>query len=53
MISQRVTSVRWCDEIAVLDGGVVTAVGSHESLLATSNLYREIHEHQRLTGAAT
>ena len=53
VISQRVTSVRWCDRIAVLDDGVVTAVGSHEELLATSPLYREIHSHQQLTGAAS
>ena len=50
VVSQRVTSVRWCDRIAVLDEGVVTAVGSHDDLLADSPLYREIHSHQRLTG---
>lgn len=53
VISQRVTSVRWCDRIAVLDDGVVTAVGSHEELLASSPLYQEIHSHQQLTGAAS
>jgi ATP-binding cassette subfamily B protein len=51
VISQRVTSVRWCDRIAVLDHGVVTAVGAHAQLLERSPLYREIHEHQRLQGA--
>ncbi len=50
VISQRVTSVRWCDRIAVLDGGVVTAVGTHSELLASSPLYQEIHSHQQLTG---
>ena len=49
VISQRVTSVRWCDRIAVLDGGVVTALGSHAELLQTSPLYKEIHSHQQLT----
>ncbi|MDF1702598.1 MAG: ABC transporter ATP-binding protein, partial [Planctomycetota bacterium] len=53
VISQRVTSVRWCDRIAVLDDGVVTAVGSHEELLTSSPLYQEIHSHQQLTGAAS
>ena len=48
VISQRVPSVRWCDRIAVLDGGVVTAVGSHTELLSSSPLYREIESHQRL-----
>lgn len=50
VISQRVTSVRWCDRIAVLDGGVVTAIGTHRELLEGSPLYKEIHSHQQLTG---
>ncbi len=50
VISQRVTSVRWCDRIAVLDGGLITAVGSHAELLESSPLYREIHSYQQLTG---
>ena len=50
VISQRVTSVRWCDRIAVLDDGRITAVGSHAELLERSPLYREIDSHQQLTG---
>jgi ATP-binding cassette subfamily B protein len=51
VISQRVPSVRWCDRIAVIDQGRITAVGRHEELLETSELYREIDRHQRLVGA--
>ncbi len=51
VISQRTTSLRWCDRIAVLEAGRVAAIGSHEELLATSALYREVHEHQALERA--
>ena len=50
VISQRVTSVRWCDRIAVLEGGLVTAVGEHDELIESSELYREILHHQELRG---
>lgn len=50
VISQRVSSVKWCDRIAVLEGGRITAVGTHHELVETSDLYREIHEHQQLLG---
>lgn len=53
VISQRVTSVRWCDRIAVLEQGRITAIGTHEELLGKSSLYGEIFEHQRLTGVAS
>ena len=48
VISQRVTSVAWCDRVAVLEDGVLTAVGTHAELLRESALYREIHRHQTL-----
>ncbi|HVG94292.1 MAG TPA: ABC transporter ATP-binding protein, partial [Planctomycetota bacterium] len=51
VISQRVTSVRWCDRIAVVEGGCVTAIGDHADLVARSPLYREVHEHQAMERA--
>lgn len=48
VISQRVTSIRWCDRVAVLDEGRVAAVGTHEECLRASALYREVFEHQAL-----
>ena len=52
VISQRITSLHWCDRIAVLDKGRVTDVGTHDELLARSGIYREVFEHQRLQGIA-
>ncbi len=42
VISQRVQSVRWCDQILVLDDGETAGLGTHGELLKTSEVYREI-----------
>ena len=46
IIAQRVASVQEADLILVLDGGAVVAQGTHDTLLATSNIYREVYESQ-------
>ena len=51
VVSQRVTSVRWCDRIAVIEEGRISAVGTHEELIEKSPLYREIAGHQALVRA--
>jgi ATP-binding cassette subfamily B protein len=51
VISQRVTSLKWCDRVAVLESGRITSVGTHAELLDTSSLYRDVLRHQQLTGA--
>jgi len=51
VISQRVTSIRWCDRVAVLESGRITAVGAHAHLMERSSLYRDVLRHQQLTGA--
>lgn len=46
IIAQRIASVRDADMIIVLDNGGVSAVGTHEELLKTSPIYREVYEQQ-------
>ena len=46
IIAQRISSVEDADIIAVMDNGMITAVGSHEELLKSNDIYREIYESQ-------
>ncbi len=46
IISQRTSSIRTADLILVLDDGRMVGMGRHEDLLATCEVYREIHESQ-------
>ena len=46
IIAQRVASVQDADLILVLDGGQLVAQGTHETLLQTSQIYREVYESQ-------
>ena len=46
IIAQRVASVQDADMIIVLDGGKIAATGTHETLLETSDIYREVYESQ-------
>ncbi|MGN1073859.1 MAG: ABC transporter ATP-binding protein [Eubacteriales bacterium] len=47
IIAQRVSSVRHADQIIVMDGGRIEAVGKHEELLRTCAIYREVYESQQ------
>ena len=42
IIAQRISSVKHCDRILVMDNGVVTGFNTHERLLKTNELYQEI-----------
>lgn len=50
MIAQRIASIQGADRIAVLDNGTISAIGTHEELLKTSELYRDIYTSQRKEG---
>lgn len=46
IVSQRTASVRHADQIIVLDDGQAVGKGTHEELLQTCAVYREIHNSQ-------
>ncbi|MBQ7340707.1 MAG: ABC transporter ATP-binding protein [Oscillospiraceae bacterium] len=50
IIAQRVASVQDADMILVLDNGQVAAAGTHDELLQTSQIYREVYESQKKGG---
>jgi ATP-binding cassette subfamily B protein len=45
IIAHRLSTIALADEVVVLDGGRITARGTQAELLATSPVFREIHEH--------
>ena len=50
IIAQRISSIQNADKIIVLDDGKVTGFGSHEELLATNEIYRDVYESQTSGG---
>ncbi|MGZ8692638.1 MAG: ABC transporter ATP-binding protein [Gaiellaceae bacterium] len=45
IIAHRLSTIALADEIVVLDDGRIAARGTHEELLATSQVYRDIYDH--------
>ena len=50
IIAQRISSVKDCDRIVVMDDGKIDGVGTHEELVEGNEIYREVYESQ--VGAA-
>ncbi len=46
IVAQRIASVRRADRILILENGTISACGSHEELLKTSQIYRDIYQSQ-------
>ncbi|MDO4521579.1 MAG: ABC transporter ATP-binding protein [Eubacteriales bacterium] len=51
IIAQRISSVQDANKIIVLDNGAVSAVGTHEELLASNPIYQEVYYSQVKEGA--
>ena len=50
IIAQRISSVQYADKIVVLDEGTVTDVGTHDELMKSSKIYKEIYDSQQEGG---
>ena len=46
IVSQRAGTIAHADQILVLDDGQMAGIGTHEDLLASCQVYREIYESQ-------
>ena len=53
VVAQRISTVLNADKILVLDDGKIAAEGTHDELMASSPIYREIYESQMENGAST
>ena len=53
VVAQRISTVLNADKILVLDDGKIAAEGTHDELIASSPIYREIYESQMENGAST
>lgn len=46
IIAQRISSIQDADKIIVLDGGEVSAFGTHDELMQSSEIYKEVYNSQ-------
>jgi len=46
IIAQRISSVQDADKIIVMENGMIDAIGTHEELLQSNTIYREVYESQ-------
>lgn len=46
IIAQRISSIENCDKIVVMDNGQIDGIGTHEELLKSNEIYKEVYESQ-------
>ena len=46
IIAQRISSVQHADKILVMNNGKIEAMGTHDELISTSPIYKEVYESQ-------
>lgn len=46
IIAQRISSIKDCDKIIVMEDGAVDGFGTHEELLGSNEIYRDVYESQ-------
>lgn len=50
IIAQRISSVQDADKIIVIDGGKIDGIGTHEELLSSNEIYKEVYYSQQKGG---
>ncbi len=50
IVAQRISSIQHADKIIVLDDGRINAIGSHDELLGTNEIYTEVYKSQQEGG---
>ena len=51
IVAQRISSIQHADNIIVLDDGKINAIGTHDELLGTNEIYTEVYKSQQEGGA--
>ena len=46
IIAQRISSIKDCDKIIIMDNGKINGVGTHDELLKNTEIYKEVYESQ-------